>query len=282
MRFNLIFLFINVSGTILKSRIINGDRAESKKYPFMTGIFRNSFFQESYKTRHICGGTLINKNFILTAAHCLDEKEIFPLDVIVGAYDLNDIDNDNNEKRIIKNYKIHSNYFENTYYPDSSLGPYDIALLYFEKPITKISPIEILNKSSTVSEELLLLGWGRQSLPDEKEKFPSKLQKGILKVLNDKKCQGDIDTNVEICVGNTEEKINAASGDSGGPFVIKKNDKFYQSALVSRGSTFIDTATDVTKLKDWIYNSILDFEETDSASGLFKFLPISICVLFFF
>ena len=79
---------------------------------------------------------------------------------------------------------------------------------------------------------------------------------------------------------STEEEINAASGDSGGPFLAKKNDEFYQSALVSRGSTFIDTATDVTKFKDWIYNSIKDFE-TDSASGIFNFFPISICVLFF-
>jgi len=64
----LLILFYLLSGNILVagsdvSRIINGNRSEPNKWPFAAAIF--SYDQQ------LCGGTVWNKDTIVTAGHCL-------------------------------------------------------------------------------------------------------------------------------------------------------------------------------------------------------------------
>lgn len=50
------------------SRIINGYTTKANSYPWMASIGYNS---PNVNYSHICGGSLISEQFILTAAHCV-------------------------------------------------------------------------------------------------------------------------------------------------------------------------------------------------------------------
>lgn len=51
-------------GLQFNSKIIGGSESEPNSWPWMASIH--------YNFKHVCGGTLINDQFILTAAHCFE------------------------------------------------------------------------------------------------------------------------------------------------------------------------------------------------------------------
>lgn len=49
------------------SRIVGGSDAQEGKYPWMVALY--------YNNRFICGGSLINDRYVLTAAHCVHNTD---------------------------------------------------------------------------------------------------------------------------------------------------------------------------------------------------------------
>jgi len=48
-------------------RIIGGNTASAGQFPYQAALDRNG--------RHACGGSIINNNHILTAAHCVEAPQ---------------------------------------------------------------------------------------------------------------------------------------------------------------------------------------------------------------
>jgi secreted trypsin-like serine protease len=77
--FPMVVLHINAWGETIQfdgtdTRIIGGVSSD-EDYPWMVSIQRSS---------HFCGGVLIAKDWVLTAAHCLDDKTPEELNLYIG------------------------------------------------------------------------------------------------------------------------------------------------------------------------------------------------------
>lgn len=68
--------------------IINGQEAKEGQFPYQVSIQYCLHFFNIWSCDHMCGGTIISPNWILTAGHCYVVGE--ELKVVAGIYKLND------------------------------------------------------------------------------------------------------------------------------------------------------------------------------------------------
>merc|ERR1712212_1217638 len=67
-----------VEGPPAAGRIVGGHEAEEHQWPWQVALFIDDAW--------FCGGSLINENYVLTAAHCVDGASYF--DIMAGAHNV--------------------------------------------------------------------------------------------------------------------------------------------------------------------------------------------------
>ena len=85
-----VFFLVSRSGAWGKDlRVIEGTSASEGEFPWMAAVLRyaDSSFS-SKRGQQFCGGTLIDPDWILTAAHCVADYTSASLSVVIGATDL--------------------------------------------------------------------------------------------------------------------------------------------------------------------------------------------------
>ena len=76
----------------LRRRLIAGGRvARKNSWPWIVLLQFYGYDENNVLKEFICGGTLIEKNWVLTAGHCCADK--FKVDMIFGEHDRRDPDN---------------------------------------------------------------------------------------------------------------------------------------------------------------------------------------------
>ncbi|KMY94550.1 ovochymase-2 [Drosophila simulans] len=239
-------------GKALVPKIL-GSNASPLYAQYIAGIFNTTYF--------LCGGTIIHKDFVLTAAHCNNAQT---LSVRLGAYN---IQRPTDEIRVIETIP-HPEYTNSTYVND-------IALLKLERSVKfniNIQPICIY-LDATLGKQIRYynaFGWGKTKNAAQSDI----LQSVFLNRTNPMICQnhlGLIPDAKQICA--TSEEGDTCAGDSGGPLIAKIN---YQSrnfdtqfGIISYGSNECDGLglyIDVLQYSGWIANTVRGNRDRDVVS----------------
>ncbi|XP_065673499.1 serine protease 1 isoform X2 [Hydra vulgaris] len=200
-------------------RIVGGINAEENEFPWQAIIKWNV---GKMKDELVCGGSLIDKRFVLTAAHCFSHSmKIEHYYVILGEHIQSE--NENKQRNDIKRIIVHQKFDEITYNND-------IALVELLSPAILNDSVNVIslpafkdlerpNKMCTVT------GWG-QTNDQNKAEILQKVNVPIVKFAT---CNGPLSykkklTSNMFCAGYINGSFDACEGDSGGPLQCKNND----------------------------------------------------------
>uniref|UniRef100_A0A8D2J1S1 Peptidase S1 domain-containing protein n=1 Tax=Varanus komodoensis TaxID=61221 RepID=A0A8D2J1S1_VARKO len=217
-------------------RIVGGQSAKPGSWPWQVSISNNK--------QHFCGGSLISDQWILSAAHCFYDANIFnTYEVLLGANQLFN-PSSNAAAPPLKKIVLYP-----AYNPDTNSG--DVALLQLKAPVKfteYIRPVCLPNSSVqfTPNADCWVTGWGNinsnVNLP-----FPSVLQQVKVPLISQKACNTlynnvttshigkDLIKDDMICAGFPEGGKDSCQGDSGGPLVCNLPEGWTQAGIVSWG-----------------------------------------------
>ncbi|XP_069750949.1 transmembrane protease serine 5-like isoform X2 [Narcine bancroftii] len=227
------------------SMIIGGQEATEGSWPWQVTLYNN------YK--HICGGSILDQYWIITAAHCVHRLSIaHNWRVYAGILDRELILFTSLPTYIVEKIIYSSEYNDDTH-------DHDIALMKLKKPITF---------SNTV-RAVCLPRYNQQIIPDDTENI---LKEAVVPLISTERCNSSCMYNGALtprmlCAGYKEGKVDACQGDSGGPLVCEDISAWHLTGVVSWGigcaeANHPGVYAKVSEFREWIYSVI---EENDSS-----------------
>lgn len=233
--------------------IIDGTDAAPGEFPWIAGIVRRDVAAPGL----VGGGTLVGDQWVLTAAHSVQNLTASVLEIWLGATALDDPLS--RQKLGVLAVYVHPD-FET----ESGTSVNDLALLLLDQPVTTITPLGLLQNPGDlpVGEAVRVAGWGISEV-------------GVVEPTNDLQRAGaEVISNASAAMtfGSVIEPVHLAAkdpadiacpcvGDSGGPLVATISGTDRLVGLVSFGSLDCDPAlptiyTRVSSYLTWIEESL--------------------------
>ncbi|XP_025994684.1 serine proteinase stubble isoform X2 [Solenopsis invicta] len=246
-------------------KIVGGDRSSFGKWPWQISL--RQWKSQTYL--HKCGAALLNENWAITAAHCVENVPPSDLLLRIGEHDLSNEDEPYGyQERRVQIVASHQQF-------DARTFEYDLALLRFYEPLVpfqpNVLPICLPDDDETyVGRTAYVTGWGR--LYDEGP-LPTVLQEVAVPVINNTVCEAmyrnagynEHIPHIFICAGWRNGGFDSCEGDSGGPMVIQRarDKRWVLAGIISWGIGCAapnqpGVYTRISEFRDWI-NQILQF-----------------------
>lgn len=215
--------------TLVCGRVVGGTSAAAQSAPYIVS------FQQ--KGVHYCAGSILNRNWVLTAAHCLTSKsKVLSSELIAGSNNVNGAGS-TTQKRAIQSYVIHDLY-------TGGIAPYDIGLVYTSTAFQFTNAVKAINLPSpkaVPTGNADLYGWGSTSTTFVPS-YPSVLQVAKdIPIISESACitalgSKGIDVHsTNICTGPLTGGVGICTSDSGGPLVQNQNGLTILIGIVSWG-----------------------------------------------
>ncbi|RMZ73582.1 trypsin [Pyrenophora seminiperda CCB06] len=190
--------------------IVGGTTAASGEFPYIASL--------QYGGQHLCGGSLINANTVVTAAHCSVSSVIGSgtsnLKIRLGSLSRTSGGTLVSVSQVI----VHPNY-------KSSSQDYDIAIWKLATSVPASGTIGYVNLASSGSDPaagstVTVAGWGTLSSGGSS---PNALYKVSVPIVSRTSCRSSYGTssitNNMVCAGLAAGGKDSCQGDSGGPLV---------------------------------------------------------------
>ncbi|CBY12286.1 unnamed protein product [Oikopleura dioica] len=248
-------------------RIIGGVSAEANQWPWIARLR----MMDSSGNAGRCGGTVVDNNWVLSAAHCCDGAQ----DIYATFSDLSSSNtNEANEYTIqADRYVVH---------PAYAGSGYDLCLIHFNEDIIAADndgDVEMACVSETLPDHgsaCWIAGWGTTEsgfLSDDLLQAGVNIMDQEYCIANtgydsleeDDICAGIPDLNND---GNTDGGVDSCQGDSGGPLICDFNGKATLVGAVSRGygcayEGWPGLYSALSTSYDWIQETVKDSHQVE-------------------
>uniref|UniRef100_A0A4W4GEI5 Elastase 3 like n=1 Tax=Electrophorus electricus TaxID=8005 RepID=A0A4W4GEI5_ELEEL len=238
----------------LPTRVVNGVDARPHSWPWQISL---QYLRDT-EWRHTCGGSLIATNWVMTAAHCINNKQTYR--VYVGKYNL--VEEEAGSLAVAPEKLIVHEKFN----PIFAAFGNDVALIKLSEHVTLSDTVQLgcLPPAGTIlpnNYPCYITGWGRISTGGP---IADKLQQALMPVVDHDTCTqpdwwGPILRPTLLCAGG-DGVVGGCNGDSGGPLNCKNAEGVWEvhgitSFVSGLGCNYVKKPTVFTRVSafnDWI------------------------------
>ncbi|KAK3519774.1 hypothetical protein QTP70_004294 [Hemibagrus guttatus] len=235
-------------------KIVGGEDAVHGSWPWQVRL--------EFK-KGLCGGSLINENWVLSAAHCFPSDTQINTSEITVKLVMESLVGPNLD---MQQMNVSDVFVYKAYDPVNNEN--DIALVKLSSSVTFtnfIRPVCLAGEKDSLPNDIYVwvTGWGRTN--HSSDQLAEKLQEVQVRIISNSDCASMYGllsiTDKMICAGFTEGEKDSCTGDSGGPLVFKHNETWVQAGIVSFGygcalPNYPGVYTRVSQYQDWINSYI--------------------------
>lgn len=233
----------NLTSDVCRKRIVGGQDARKGSYPWHVLVMKNNLIA--------CGGSLLNERWVLTAAHCVNDRSsgivsLSVLKIFAGLHQIRKLNDSHVQRRKVVQIISHKNF-------DFRLFASDLALLKLDREVRISHYVKPVCLPEGQQKSLFdpgkfgrVVGWGYKVSKSSFGQFANTLKEICIPTISNNVCkaafkdEGYTVTPQMLCAGEASGGKDSCQGDSGGGFVFQDPvvKKWVLGGVVSWGSNF--------------------------------------------